>query len=460
MSPSLAEVFFLGLILALFWLDRNRQSRVSPLLWIPVLWFLIACSRPVSEWIEGSSSFASAEEVADGSPMDRLIFTGFLLLGIAILALRSSKVLALLRSNASIVLFFLYCALSLLWSDFPDVGFKRLTKAIGDLVMILIVLSEPEPLAAIERLIARTAYLLIPLSVLLIKYFPDLGVQYSPWGGKPDYRGVTANKNSLGCICLCLGLGLVWRLIAAYRNRDLEGRKRHMAALCLTLGMILYLFRIANSMTSLNTFVMASLLLLAANLRRAIRRPVIVHVLVLAMLAVSASVVFLGASPDVLRAMGRNPTLTDRTEVWGVLLTLVQNPLLGTGFETFWLGPRLAKMWDLYWWRPNEAHNGYLEIYINLGWVGIALLAIVILVGYQTVFRAWRRNPAIASLFLAYFFVGLVFNFTEAAFFRMQAPAWMFFLLAITRWPKLPAAKAQVPTERVRVPQETLACSA
>ena len=64
---------------------------------------------------------------------------------------------------------------SLLWSDFPDVAFKRWTKALGDLVMVLVVLSDREPISAVKRLFSRTEFLLIPLSVLLIKYYPTLG---------------------------------------------------------------------------------------------------------------------------------------------------------------------------------------------------------------------------------------------------------------------------------------------
>jgi len=176
----------------------------------------------------------------------------------------------------------------------------------------------------------------------------------------------------------------------------------------------------------------------AANSRVAIRRPAVVHLLTAVMLAVSISVLFLGVSPGVLEAVGRNPTLTDRTEVWGVLLRLVRNPLFGTGFESFWLGPRLEKMWSVYWWHPNEAHDGYLEIFLNLGWMGVALLTFIIATGYRRVFRVWRSNVSIGSLLLAYFFMGLVYNFTEAAFFKMLAPAWIFFLLAITSVPEVP----------------------
>jgi len=43
------------------------------------------------------------------------------------------------------------------------------------------------------------------------------------------------------------------------------------------------------------------------------------------------------------------------------------NPWIGAGFESFWLGPRLNKLWAQYNFMPNQAHNGYIEIYLNLG---------------------------------------------------------------------------------------------
>ena len=75
--------------------------------------------------------------------------------------------------NAPILLFFSYCAVSILWSDYPDVALRRWIKALGDLVMVMIILTDPEPLAALKRFLARTGFLLVPVSVLLIKYYPD-----------------------------------------------------------------------------------------------------------------------------------------------------------------------------------------------------------------------------------------------------------------------------------------------
>ena len=142
--------------------------------------------------------------------------------------------------------------------------------------------------------------------------------------------------------------------------------------------------------------------------------------------------------------MGRNPTLTDRTEVWGWLFGLVRNPILGTGFESFWLGPRLEKLWNIYWRHPNEAHNGYIEIYINLGWTGIVLLAVVLVAGYRKIMAAYRRHLPLANLCLAYFLVGMTYNFTEAALFKMLAPAWIFTLFAMTCAPAIFIAQSSI----------------
>ncbi len=435
MPPIVATAIFVCIISGLFWLDRDRKEQTSWMLWIPVVWFTIVCSRPVSLWLNPYASMDSADKVMDGSPLDRVIFLILLTAALPILAQRWAYVSALLAQNRPILIFFFISAVSLLWSDYPGVALKRFIKAFGDFLMVLIVLTERNRLGALKQLLKRVGYILIPLSVLLTKYYPEIGMAYNEWTGAPFYQGVTINKNALGVICLCLGLGAIWRLIATYKDDQGHGRMRHMIANGVLLVMVLRLFQLMDSMTSLSCFVMSSTLLWLASFRWVVRRPSIVHILIAVMLASSFSVLFLNVSPGALQAIGRNPTLTDRTYLWHQVLRMVEDPWVGAGFESFWLGPRLDKIWRLNPWLPNQAHNGYLEVYLNLGWLGVTLLMVVIAAGYRTALRAWRGGDATGNLRLALFFVGLVYNFTEAAFFRMQAAAWLFFMLAILQVP-------------------------
>jgi O-antigen ligase len=176
---------------------------------------------------------------------------------------------------------------------------------------------------------------------------------------------------------------------------------------------------------------------------------VIVHLLVLSALIVAGVALFAGAG--LVEALGRDSTLTGRTDLWKLLLSVNQNPWLGAGFESFWLGDRLHRIWDMLPWRANEAHNGYLEVYLNLGLIGLAVLVVVITTGYKRVILGLRHDPSLGSLRLGYFVATIVYSFTEAAF-REMGPTWILFIWAIvavksdpvsldTVWTTMTAAK-------------------
>ena len=142
---------------------------------------------------------------------------------------------------------------------------------------------------------------------------------------------------------------------------------------------------------------------------------------------------FLDSGGSLVKSLGRDPTLTGRTQVWAAVLSVARSPMLGTGYESFWLGKRLEKVWEFI--GPGgkgiqEAHNGYLEVYLNLGWIGLILLAVIIITGYPKVVGAFRYSSELAGLMLAYFVSGIIYNLTEAGF-RMMDLVWISFLLAI-----------------------------
>ena len=152
-------------------------------------------------------------------------------------------------------------------------------------------------------------------------------------------------------------------------------------------------------------------------------------------LAVAAFPLFLDVGTGLLKSVGRDPTLTGRTEIWKEALAVDRSPILGAGFESFWLGGPLDGPTSGRWWHVNEAHNGYLEVYLNLGWVGVVLLAVVIITGYRNVMGMLRRDPEAGGLLLAYWVFGVIYSFSEAGF-RMMSLVWICFQLAAIAVPK------------------------
>src|SRR6267378_8185244 len=152
MPPAIASIIFTIGILGLFYLDRDKTVRMSKALWIPAVWLFLISSRPLSLWLGMAPNFKgvdATEAYAEGSPIDRFVFTFLLLAALAVLVARRGRVGPLLRKNVLILLYLSFCAISILWSDFPFVAVKRFTKAIGDLAMVLIILTESDPLAAL-----------------------------------------------------------------------------------------------------------------------------------------------------------------------------------------------------------------------------------------------------------------------------------------------------------------------
>src|SRR2546425_693243 len=437
MPPGIAAVLFGLGIMGLFWLDRDRDSRTSPALWIPVAWVFIGASRTISQWLQVGPVMESPGQYLEGSPLDRLVLTGLLAAGLMVLLARGRRTGTFVQANGPILAFFFYCAVSVFWSDYPDVAFKRWTKALGNLVMVLVVLTDPDPSAAVKRLLARSGFLLIPLSFLLVKYYPDLGRGYTPWIWTPYYVGVATDKNGLGTVCLVFGLGSLWRFLETFHSGKRPRTTGPLIAHGAILAMVLWLFGKANSATSLGCLLTGGILIALTSRRGFALRPAAVHILVVGIVSLSLFGLFLDSDSGLAQAMGRDATLTGRTELWGKLLGMTGDSWFGAGFESFWLGERAVSLWKYHWWHPNQAHNGYLEVFLNLGGLGVALLSFVMAWGYRNVVGSLHRDPELGRLKLAFFVVALLYNLTEAAF-KVMHPVWIIFLLAVTAVPKLP----------------------
>ncbi|MCU1304346.1 MAG: O-antigen polymerase, partial [Candidatus Sulfotelmatobacter sp.] len=210
MNPLFAAILVALGILFLSRLDQGRGFPVSKALWVPFAWLLIASSRPVTEWLVGSVHPETSVE--EGSPLDRTILMLLIALALVVLSKRMPRIKAILRVNLPIVLFFLYCLTSVLWSDFPFVTFKRWIRGAADVAMIMVIITDPQWETAFKWLLARIGFLLIPLSVLIIRFFPQFGRSYTA-SGAPMWTGVCTDKNGLGAVCMIYGTALLWQLL-------------------------------------------------------------------------------------------------------------------------------------------------------------------------------------------------------------------------------------------------------
>jgi O-antigen ligase len=138
--------------------------------------------------------------------------------------------------------------------------------------------------------------------------------------------------------------------------------------------------------------------------------------------------------------LGRDPTLTNRTELWDLLRGMAVDPLLGAGFMSFWSGERMDHVWQKLGAGINQAHSGYLEQYLNLGYVGLAFLAAIIVSALQSIRRQLRRDQSGAILRFCFVATAILYNYTEASFYGMNN-MWILFLLGCFDMSRQPAAR-------------------
>jgi exopolysaccharide production protein ExoQ len=434
MPPILALFFWLVLLLLLLRYDPARESATSLALWVPVIWIFIVGSRLPSQWL-GFQGGSVAQALEEGNPLDRTIFFVLIVLAIGILMARSFRWDDFFARNLVLMTFLSFTLLSVFWSDFPFVSFKRWFRDLGNYLVILVVLSDPRPLEAVRTVLRRLSYLLIPLSILLVKYYPAIGRQYDDWTGIGMYTGAATSKNMLGALCLVSGLFFFWDTVTRWSDRRERQTKRIIRVNIAFLAMTLWLLHISDSATSRVCLAIGCLVVLAANSRMFKRHPGLLKVLIPSCFLVYVILAFgFDIGGELAAAVGRNSTLTHRTEIWRILLSMHTNPLVGTGYAAFWLGPRFEWFQREYGGTLNEAHNGYLELYLDLGLIGIFLLVGFLVASYRTICKSLTNSSSLASLNLALWTIMLFYNMTEAAFkFHLM---WVTFLLGAVAAPQ------------------------
>ena len=417
----------------LFYLNRDNSVRVSRALWIPVIWLLLIGSRPISNWFGDTSPTLSSD--LDGSPVDAAIYAVLIASGFMVLVVRGKRTRSYLAHITPVIVYFVYCLISVMWSPVPGPSLKRWIKDVGDVVMVLIIVTDTQPLDALRRLYSRVGLVLFPISLVLIRY-TALGRAWNN-DGLLSIVGVSTDKNMFGLILYAISLGVLWNFRWLLMNRGERNRNRRLVAQGVLLVFGLVELLMSHSSTSLVCFFIGSTFMLATHLPAIRYRPSRLHLLVLALLALGGGAVIFGLAGSVANALGRDTSFSGRTLIWAALLPAVSNPMIGTGFDSFWHSPNVLLFQSALnsqgWYHAellNEAHNGFLEVYLNLGWIGVCLIVVILTTGYSRALKALGRNHDLGGLMLAYIIAGLIYNSTEAGF-REMSVNWIFILLAV-----------------------------
>jgi O-antigen ligase len=456
MPPRVALIIgFIFVAWVLRVVERSRQAPVSKDIFWPTIWFLVAATREVGVWLQtwGVPLPGSSGGDSEGSIVDRYSFLFMGVMGLRILMRRNLDWKAIFGKNRALVLLFAFMLASVVWSDYPFVSFKRYIKCLSAFIMVLVVLTEANPYEAMLAIIRRCAYVTLPLTIVVIKYFRSIGVEYDWTGTGMMWKGLATSKNTMGQSVLCSALCFVLEML---RNR--KKKVKYKKITYLYFAMSLYLLKGSDksfSLTSLTVFFLGlSVFTMSYLFRERLARisrilvvfSLLVFVLVI-MLVVHTISPFAESSTFgvIIKGVGRDITLSGRTGIWSdVLHVASRDPLLGVGYGGFWIGRAANIPWDANLsWVLGEAHDGYIDTYLQIGLVGIILLLGVVVSSWGKILQTFATNFEYGRFRLAFLLIILFVNITESTFLRGEHLLWFVFLFVVT---SIPVAEAPPPS--------------
>lgn len=432
MPPFIALILCTLFVLFLLRLDRKHYPDASFALWVPTIWLLLSSSKPLAVWF--GIGGATMEE---GSPLDRTLLTAILIIGLLILLKRRIQWNAVVKRNIFLFLLLGYMLISIIWSDMPFVSFKRWVKTLTAITMAFAVATEDEPYEAIKCILRRMMYILLPFSLVMIKYYPHLGVSYGRWSGALMWNGAASTKNSLALLCLYAIFFTIWsfsrrrlveeKVVVGYQvyveiyilflaiwlftgpNHTLT----HSATSTVSLAVALTAFAVFSMMKKQSySFGAGTLLIIFVGI-----------ILYGTLIPFSEKLI----SADIASALGRDETLNTRTDIWAILLPYaLQKPLLGHGFGGFWTDS-IREMSDA------TAHNGYLDIILNIGLVGHILFTLFILSCVIKARKLMVQNFDWGVLWVCFLLISVVHNIGESTTVELTGlpSAMILFMLGI-----------------------------
>ena len=279
----------------------------------------------------------------------------------------------------------------------------------------------------LPRLLMQTMLVLAVGSLVMVFAFPTIGVHQQDNAGL--WRGLWYEKNQMG-IVMVAGATAAAACLAAETGR--------WKAPALTLVLTTALVVATQSKTSLLCLLLGLGLVAALwTMRRGGPVFTVVCVWLGIVVAGIGMYVFLTEPESILVALGKDPSLTGRTHIWDSLMRRVgERPWTGYGYSAFWgreSVPAAFVRQETGWLVPS-AHNGWIDLLVQLGWPGaVAVAGLFVTATVVTLIRLGSAGLREGYWAIAYLAVFLLLSLSESVLLSHASLPWTLFLAILAR---------------------------
>jgi exopolysaccharide production protein ExoQ len=410
-------------------LSRDPGSRL-----LPVLLLLLFTIMVVPPGLDYQGRGSTNPNEGDAFSLATWIV---LLLGSTYLVIRNRRqVRELLAAvNRPFLYFIVLASLSLLWSIEPAITLKRIERLYIIVLVSIAFASVGWQTRRFENSLRRVLFLLLAASAIFCYWNPQLAIHQEHSAELMNaWHGVTTGKNVLGTLAGCAFILWLHGLLSGETSRVAALANMALAGLCLIM---------CRSSTSLMATVFAAffvVLLLRPPGFMQRQMPYFIGLFATAVLIYALAVLNIvpGMSAiltPISMITGKDLTFSGRTNIWYVLrLHMRLHPLLGTGYEAYWIGPVPSspsyEMVKWLWFYPTEGHNGYLDVMNDLGYVGGICLLAYFIVYLRQGLELMRLEKARGALYLALIFRAFLADMSESHWFSVTSIDFVIFTLA------------------------------
>ncbi len=355
------------------------------------------------------------------SAFNQLLYGILFLVSVIVLISRKKDVFKLVKDEKFLTLFILFALLSMLWSDDGITTFKRVFQLISIFLISISFLIYTDSEDEIIKPLKYIIYPYLVVTLIAIVGIPDAR------GADGMWKGLTNFKNELG------QLGVLAAILCyiIYKREDSKNGKL-VAGFMIFLSSVLTLG--SRSSTSILTlfilFGLGALLLLdRIFIPLRIGKTISTITITLFFLGVFG---FMAVGPDlneiVPELFGKDASFSGRSELWDYLLNINHGSrVIGCGYEAFWIqgSNRIIRIYEEFIWLPLQAHNGYIDILLSMGYVGLFLLSMIFLNYFANFIKINKPHP-----WILFIIVALVTNFQESSILRIGQKLNFIFIFA------------------------------